>query len=179
VNVEQEEARAVMDKLAAEIHGVYIQHAERIGIKAPAWDVIPDSERGLCRDIARVIMSKVGQAYTEGQSAGKSTLPKIDVPITMPKTWTAEDAKSVVKEIAVHLAGVIDKIADLKSIENRQPVVEGIDAAIVNICEKMVFEAFEEKPELKTKLKERVVDSLMNVFFGEDEEEDPENIPGS
>lgn len=178
MNVEQDEARAAMDKLAAEIHGVYIEHAKRIGIEAPRWDKMGDNEKTICRDIARLVLGKMTEAYLSGQSKPPPP-PKVDIPITMPKTWTAEDAKSVVKEIAIRVAESIDRFFKAKEVssnlEERQPVIEGIDDAVFAVSKECALEAFKENPELRSKLNERVVDGLMSAFFpsegGEPKEE--------
>lgn len=165
----EDNAKQVVEGIAEEIHGIYSEHAKKLGIEVPRWAEIPEDRRGLCYDLARFVVLKMANAYAEGQTA--ISTPKVDIPVTMPGTWTANEAKSVIAALLKAIEAAINRIAEVRGYVPRGPVEAGINGAIADVSKRLASEVFDENPELQSKLKDQIKDSLVSFFFREEEAE--------
>ena len=174
MSVEQEEAQKALDELAREIHGIYGTHAATGGLKTPKWEELPDRAKAISRDISRLVLSKMQEAYAEGK---KSSLPpapadeaKISQPFTipLPKSWSVDDAIKFVEGLKPRVDDILKKISAMKS---SSPIGRGLNDAISKVTEKLALDVLTETPELMSKLRQ-VVEGELARFLSDDEKEE-------
>lgn len=173
MNVEQEEAQKALDQLAREIHGIYGTHAAEGGFKTPKWEELPDRAKAISRDISRLVLSKMQEAYAEGR---KSTPPapegetKISQPFTipLPKSWSVEDAMKFIEGLKPRVDDVLQQISAMKSTS---PIGKGLSDALSRVTEKIVIDVLADAPELMSKLRQVVEGELVRFLSGDEKEE--------
>lgn len=162
--MEKEEAKRVLDELAREIHGIYGQHATEAGLKTPKWEELPESAKRISRDISRLVLAKMQEAYNEGKKvsleAGASPPPPVQRPPASEEVLKAiSDLKSEIEKI-----GVIRQVA-------ASPIVRGLNEAVSKLTEKLALEIISENPELLSKLRQ-VAEAELVRFLSYDEKEE-------
>lgn len=178
MSMEQEEAKRAMDGLAREVHGIYGQHAAEAGLKTPKWEELPEPAKGISRDISRLVLVKMHEAYNEGVKLGQAekavtgaekavdAIEKSTVAIPLPRSWGAKEALEFVSGAKPHLEELLDKAFAAK---RASPIGKGLDAAISRLTEKMAVDVFAEDPELMAKLR-RIVETELARFLLSDPE---------
>ena len=172
MSVEQKEAMAVMDVLAREIHGIYGQHAAEAGLKTPSWEDLPDKARAVSRDMAKLVVSKMQEAYDKGTKSKPPVEHASTVQIPLPKSWSAEEAlrfgKGVKPVIEDLVNGLLPKLKDAKRIS---PIGKGLDDALSKITEEIAVEVVKENPEIRAKLRQ-IVEGELTRFISDDDEKE-------
>jgi hypothetical protein len=164
-NEELEEAKRVLDQLAREVHGIYGAHAAEAGLNAPKWEELPESAKGISRDISRLILAKMQEAYNEGKKASF----KAEVTAPVPKSWSPDDAIRVLDAIKPKLEDIISRIGEERRTVN-SPFDRGIHEAIFLFTQKLALETISESHELASKLRQ-AVEAELGQFLSEGERE--------
>lgn len=164
-NMEKVEAQQAIDQLAREIHGIYGQHAAEAGLKTPKWEEIPESAKGISRDISRLVLSKMQEAYTEGSKAHPLPEAKVVHPV---KPWDPEDLLKFVDGLKPKIDDLIERVADEKRMRP-SPMGKGLDAAISRLVEKITLDVMAENPEMLVKLRQ-IVEGELTQFLSDDDD---------
>jgi hypothetical protein len=178
-NLEQEEAKKVLDQLAREIHGIYGQHAVEAGLKTPKWEELPEPAKRISRDIARLTLTKMVEAHIEGAGLKDAPrkpveeLPKVDrhATLQLPKSWSAEEALHFVKGIGPEIEKIVSQVADAK---RPNPVEKGLNRALAKVTESIALTVLQESPGLTTRLRQIVEGELMHSIVGDEGDEKEE-----
>lgn len=160
-NVEQEEAKKVVDELAREIHGIYGQHATEVGLKTPKWEELSDSAKRVSRDMAKFMLLKMAEVESS-RSKKTEVVEKPSLAIPLPKSWTKQEAVEFVKEVKPEIEGLIDKFTVSRE---ESPVAKGIDEAIAKVTERIALGLIADDESVMEKLKSIVdaeIDRLLN-----------------
>lgn len=165
MNVEQEEAKKALESLAREIHGIYGQHAAEKGLTAPRWEDLPDSAKAISRDISRLVLAKMQEAYLEGRkSAPPEPAEKQRVPDAFPFALSLE---KILGDLGTLASRTVDQVA---GAVRRSPISLGLDAAISKVIEKVALDVISSDEALIARIREVVESELGEYFSGEDRE---------
>lgn len=173
MNVEQEEAKKIVDKLAREIHGIYGQHATEAGFKTPKWEELPDPAKGISLDMARFTLTKMQEAYSEGLKVAGEKKHVPETPTASPsRSWSPADISKLTEDLVPRLKGLIEHVESAK----RGPVGTGLDRAVAKLVESLALTVIQETPEMLSKIR-GIVESQLNQFLaidtdGEEKEEE-------
>lgn len=163
-NVEQEEAKKVVDELAREIHGIYGQHAAEAGLRTPKWEELPEAAKGISRDMAKFTLSKMMEIHV------KSAEKKVELqapPIALPKSWTPKEALEFVDGIQPKVDAFIEKISDEKRMS---PLAKGIDEALAKMTERITLGLVADDQEILARLQAIVQRELALLLSDGDKE---------